>query len=73
MCINTHELLNKLASVTINITESVDLEMSQGGLIVLALFVVTALLLLKPIRCQRMSSDPSAETGELWLVMKYHS
>ena len=65
--------LKDLASVTIYITESVDLEMSQGGLIVLVLFVVTVLLLLKPIRSQRMSSDPSTETGELWLVMKYHS
>ena len=47
--------------------------MSQGGFIVLALFVVTVLLLLKPIRYQRMSSDPNAETGKLWLVMKYQS
>ena len=60
----------ELASVTIYTTESVDLEMSQGSFIVLVLFIVTVLLLLKPIRCQRMSS---AETGELWLVMKYHS
>ena len=62
--------LKELASVTIYTTESVDLEMSQGSFIVLVLFIVTVLLLLKPIRCQRMSS---AETGELWLVMKYHS
>ena len=67
------ELLNKLASVSINITESVNLEMSQGGFIVLVLFAVTTLLLLKPIRCQGMSSDPSTETGELWLVLKYRS
>ena len=47
--------------------------MSQGGFIVLALFAVTVLLLLKPIRSQRMSNDPSVETGELWLGMKYQS
>ena len=67
------ELLNKLARVSIYITESVNLEMSQSGIIYLVLFVVTALLLLKPIRCQGMSSDPSTETGELWLVLKYWS
>ena len=61
MCINTLVQLNKLASVTINITESVNLEMSQGGIIVLVLFVVTALLLMKPIGCQGMSSDPGAK------------
>ena len=47
--------------------------MSQGSFIVLVLFVVTALLLLKPIRCEGMSSDPSTETGKLWLVMKDRS
>ena len=37
------ELLNKLARVSIYITENVNLEMSQSGIIVLVLFVVTAL------------------------------